>query len=206
MNKTSIRSALAAAALLAASFLPAAAQDVLSREETLKIAVMATLQGPAATDLPLTVDTDLKRGLAGHDGEYGLLILPETKLTADVIGAAGKQPIPVAHLWLRKLTPIVNGDPVETDKLRMVSVAHDGESFRAPLCVLGVRKGAGDGLELVLFGKSKEPLLAVPLSKTSRQQALPIEISAERESDSGKVRFFLGGKYEATISVTELAE
>ncbi len=204
--KTNLRTGLLAATLLAAALLPAGAQDLLSREDTLKLAAAVTLQTPSTADAPLVVDTDLKRGLAGYDGEYGALLLPETKLTSDAIQAAGKQPVPIGHLWLKKLTPVVNGDPVGAGRLRMVDVRHDGEDLRVPLCLLGVRRGVSDALELVVYAKGKEPLLAVPLSKIDRKQELPIEIGVDRESDSAQLHLYLGGKFRATLTVTELPE
>ena len=182
------------------------AQGILPRAEAMKVAVIATLQAPTKSDAPFQVDADLKRPVAGQDGEYGLLILPETKLTAAVLEAAGKDPVPVAQLWLKKLTPIVDGGPVEESRLHMVSLQHDGETHRAPLCLLGVRRTDAGALELVIYGKGREPLARVPLLKANRTQTLPIELEVERESEAGRLTFFLCGRYEATLKVTELPE
>ena len=206
--RSGIRQTLLAAALAVglAAAASARAQDILPREEAMKLALAATLQAPTTSDTPIQVDADLKRALAGHDGEYGLLILPETKLTAAVIEAAGKSPVPVGQLWLRKLTPMVDGSPVDSGKLRLVSLRHDGESLSVPLCLLGVRKTDAGGLELVVYSKGKEPLLTAPIQKAERSQTLPIEIEVERESDSGRLTLHLGGRYAATLRVTELPE
>ncbi len=207
--RNGIRNTLLATALLAGLAVTATsarAQDILPREEAMQLALAATLQAPTSMDTPIQVDADLKRPLAGHDGEYGLLILPETKLTAAVIEAAGKQPIPLGQLWLRKLTPMCDGSPVDTSRLQLVSVRHDGEAMRVPLCVLGARKTEAGALELVVYSKGKEPLVRVPLKKVERTQSLPIELAVERESDSGRLTFHFAGKYEGSIQVTELPE
>ena len=207
--RNGIRNTLLATALLAGLAVTTTgvrAQEILPREEAMRLALLATLQAPSSMDTPIQVDADLKRPLAGHDGEYGLLILPETKLTAAVIEAAGKQPIPLGQLWLRKLTPMCDGSPVDSSRLRMVNVRHEGESMRVPLCLLGARKTEAGTLELVVYSKGKEPLVRVPLTKAERTQALPIEMAVERESDSGRLTLQIAGKFQATIQVTELPE
>lgn len=208
MSQVLRRSVLTAAfgLALAGAGSPVQAQEFLPRAEALKIAVVATLQAPARVDGPVQVDADLKRALAGRDGEYGLLILPETKLSAAVIEAAGKDPVPVAQLWLRRLTPMMEDAPVEESRLQMVTVQHDGESVRAPLCVLAARRTDAGALELVVFGKGREPIARAPIQKVNRTQAQPIELDVERESEAGRLTFFLGGKFEAVLKVTELPE
>ena len=70
------------------------------------------------------------------------------------------------------------------------------------LCVLGVRKAAGDRLELLVFGKGKEALLVVPLKPASREQKSPLEFRAEHEGEaSARVTLSLVGKYEASFFV-----
>jgi hypothetical protein len=193
----------AVASVIAAA---AQAQEILPREEAMKIGMIATLQAPPSMNTPIEVDADLKRPLAGRDGDYGVLILPETKLTAGVIEAAGKQPIPLGQLWMRRLTPMVDGSPVDASRLQVVSIQHEGETHRVPLCLLGARRTDAGALELVVYSKGREPLVRAPLQKTERKQSLPIEITAERESDSGRLTLHFAGRYSATLTVTELAD
>lgn len=172
----------------------------------MRYALVAALHEPATTQVPLRVDADLKRPVAGYDGDYGVLILPETKLTAATLAGIQGDVIPVGQLWLRKLTPMVDGSAIDEAQLQMVRVWHEGDSTRVPLCLLGVRKAKEGALELVVFGKGKEPLLKVPMAKASRTQSMPIEFTAERESESGRLTLRLVGQYEATLFVTELPE
>ena len=77
----------------------------------------------------------------------------------------------------------------------------------AAALLLGVRQGAGDKLELLVFGKGKEPLLVLPLNKAAREQKWPLEFTAEREGDaSARVTLLLVGKYEASFLVTAPSE
>lgn len=71
-------------------------------------------------------------------------------------------------------------------------------------CALGVRRNGPDALELLVFGKDKEPLLKVPLKKIEAQQEPPIDMSAERTGDEGRITLRILGKYEAGFLVTEL--
>jgi hypothetical protein len=84
-----------------------------------------------------------------------------------------------------------------------VHVRAGEEEADAACCALGVCKDADRGLELLIYGKDKEPLTRVPIKSVSGQQDNPIEMSAEREGDNGQVTLKFLGKYTATITVTE---
>lgn len=193
-------------ALLSASASLVSAQEVLPREEAMKYAFAAALHEPASMAAPIKVDADLKRPFVGYEGDYGVLALPETKLSPAVFQSATTAVIPVGQLWLRKLTPIARGSAVDTYELQMVNIRHEGEELRVPLCLLGTRKTASGSLELLVYGKGKEPLLTVPLKPLTRTQSMPIEVTGQQESDSGTLRVHILGRYQAEIPVTELAD
>ena len=112
----------------------------------------------------------------------------------------------MGQLWLRRLTPMVDGYAVDASRLQMVHISHEGEYVRVPFCLMGAGRTKDGGLELLVFGKGKEPILRVPMKKVDRTQSMPIEVRAERESESGRVTLQFVGRYEATFSVTELSE
>lgn len=199
---------LALATLLAASLtaLRSPAQELLPREEAMRYALVAALHEPASTQAPIRVDADLKRPVAGYEGDYGALILPETKLTAASLAQVGTSPAPLAQLWLKQLTPMSQDSAVDRSRLELVSVRHEGETTKVPLCLLGVRKTSSGSLELVVYGKGKDPIATAPLKKVQRTQKLPIELSADRDSDRGRLTLKIVGEYEATLEVTELGE
>lgn len=204
--KTSLKSLVATASVLVAVGLPASAQEMLSREEAMRYALVAALHEPSNLQAPIRVDADLKRPVAGHDGDYGVLVLPETKLSASTLQGVQGDVVPVGQLWLRKLTPMAEGSAIDESRLQIVRVSHDGEYVRVPLCLMGVQKSKEGGLELVVYGKGKAPLLKVPMTKAARTQSMPIELAAERESESGRVTLFFVGQYQASFSLTELPE
>jgi hypothetical protein len=95
------------------------------------------------------------------------------------------------------------GEVVPASKLRKVHVNAMGQEADVVCCALGVCKDANGGLELLVYGKDKEPVTRTPLKSISGQQENPIEMSAERKDDSGVLTLKFLGKYEATFSVTE---
>lgn len=193
-------------AALIAPALPAQSQEFLPREEALRYAMVAALHEPTNTQAPIRVDADLKRPVVGHDGDYGVMILPETKLNAATLEKAGRDVVPIGQLWLRKLTPMANGSAVDASDLQLVRVWHEGQEARVPFCLLGVRRTEAGPLELVVYGRGAKPIVQSTLAKSTRNQSLPIELTAERESESGRLTLHLVGQYSATLSVTELPE
>jgi hypothetical protein len=61
-----------------------------------------------------------------------------------------------------------------------------------------------DALELLVFGKDKEPLVTLPLKRMDAPQELPLDFTAERTGDAGCLTIRILGKYEAKLMVTEL--
>ena len=167
-------------AAVIASLAAAQAQEQLSRQESLKYAFIVSADLTEMLKTPIPTDPDVKRPVALHDGDYGGMVLPECKLRAEVFSKAGKEVAPVGQLWLLKLVPMSDGQPVPASKLRLVEANTEEGRATVPCCALGVRKAADGGLELLVFGKDKEPILRAPMQTINRQQEDPIEMSAER--------------------------
>jgi hypothetical protein len=151
---------------------------------------------------PIPTDPDVKRPVGVKDGDYGGMVLPEAKLSADTFANAGQDAKSVGQLWLRGLAPMNAGEVVPASKLRIVHVNAMGQEADAVCCALGVCKDANGGLELLIYGKDKEPVTRAALKSISSQQDNPVDLSAERKDDSGVLTLKFLGKYEATFSVT----
>jgi hypothetical protein len=190
-------------AALVAGLTTTQAQEQLPRQEALKYAFIVSANLDAMLKTPIPTDPDVKRPVAMKDGDYGGMVLPESKLSADAFAKAGTDPAPVGQLWLLKLVPMKDGQPVAASKLRMVQASSDEGEATVPCCALGVRKNAEGALELLVFGKDKEPVLTAPLHSISRQQEAPIEMAAERKDEGGLVILRFLGKYEASFMVTD---
>jgi len=182
------------------------AQERLSREETLKYAYAVSLDLKQLMGTPIPTDVDVKQSVALRDGEFGGMVMPEAKLAAEQIANAKGEVVPVGQLWLYNLAPMREGNAVDTDRLRLATVSSEGNEVKLPQCALGVRRNSSGALELAVFGKSKEPLVSVPLKTLEDKPAKPgIEVEAERDSNSGRITLTLVGKYKATIEVTQLS-
>jgi hypothetical protein len=181
------------------------AQEHLSRAETLKFAFLVSQDLTQLTGTPIATDVDVKRATAMRDGDYGAMVLPEAKLAPDALAKANTEAVPVGQLWLHRLTPMRDGWAVPSDELRLVDVPHDEGTTAVPQCTLGVQRKASGQLELAILGKSKKPLVTVPLKPVETKQSLPIEMMAERVDDSsGRITLRILGRYEASLPVTEL--
>jgi len=179
------------------------AQEALSRAEALKYAVAVATDLGGMLQTPVPTDPDLKRAVAARDGDYGALVLPEAKLTAAALEKPGNEGIPVGQFWLLKLAPMTGGQPVAADRLRFVQVTTEEGSAKVPCCVLAVRATGDHGLELLVLGKDKTPLLTAPVKTITQTQDNPIEMTAERKDDGGLITLRLLGKYQASFMVTD---
>jgi hypothetical protein len=182
-----------------------AAQERLSREEALRYAAVVSADLKQLKGTPIATDVDTQKPVALRDEDYGGMVLPQKDLSAESLTKAGKEEIvPIGQLWLHKLAPMCDGEVVSNGKLRLVTVSADGTEATVPQCALGVRRNAQGALEMAVFGKGEEPLLIVPLKAIDTKQELPLDLAAERESDSGRLTVKILGKYQATFPVTAL--
>jgi len=190
-----------AATLFLAGFSAAQAQEALPREEALKAAFQLCRQLPKMLETPIPTDPDVKRPVGVYTENRGLMILPESKLSLNAVTNAGAKATPIGQLWMLRVVPVVAGQLASTDQLRMVDVNIDQEDVTAVLCALAVRKGADGKPELLIYGNDKKPLLQAALSDISEKQENAIEVSAERQGDTGTVTLKILGKYTANFAV-----
>jgi len=179
------------------------AQERVSREEALKYAAIVGADLKQLQETPIPSSVDLKQPVAMKDGEFGGLLLPETTLTPETLAKAGDKIIPVGQLWLLRLAPMTDGAAVAKDKLRLATIQRGGETYTLPQCVLGVQRTSSCGLELLVFGKDKAPLLKAALKPLDVKQAAPLDIDADRESDCAEITVKILGKYQAKFKVTQ---
>jgi hypothetical protein len=177
----------------------AGAQERLPLENAQRFAKLFVEQAAKLTDAQVKTDVDAEKPCCITKGEPGAMIIPDKNLSADALAKAGKDVTPLGQLWMRKLTPVVDGKPVPGDKLRIVTVTVKNADEPMVLCLAGVRK-KGDGLELVLYAKDKEPLLTVPLEKVETKQELPVELDGKKgDNDTGVLILSVLGKYQAKV-------
>ncbi len=183
----------------------ALAQEKLSREEALAFARAACAVTNQPGVAPIPTDVDPQQPVAVKEDEYSALVLPQKELSAENIAKAGETPVPVGQLWLRNLAPMKDDEAIASNRLRLVPVNLEGQKVDLPQCALAVRRREGGSLELLVFGKGKEPVVVEPLSKIDRKQDSPIDLSGRREDESGQITIKFFGKYEASLKVGELS-
>lgn len=183
----------------------ASAQERLPREEALKYARLVSADAAPLQGTPIPTRVDLTQPVAMRDGDFGGMVLPEAKLTADAVAKADDQVVAIGQLWLLRLTLKQDGEAVPAEKLRLANVkTGDGDEVKLPQCALGVQRNSAGKLDLLVFGKDKTPLLKSPLKEVETKQETPLEVDAERGSDGAQVSLKILGKYEAKFTVTEL--
>jgi hypothetical protein len=190
--------------LIAAAFLigllAVQAQERMPREEALKVALFVSTDLKEMLNTPIPTEPDIKRPVAIQDDDYQLMVFPEYKLSADTFAKAGKEPKPVGQLWLHNLVPENGGQRAPRSKLHAVHLHAMGLEADLVGCALGVCKSENGGLELLIYGKEKEPVTRVAMKSVSVQQENPIEMSAERKDHSELVTLNFLGKYQATFT------
>ena len=181
------------------------AQESVPREDSLKASIAAWFSLEKPENAPFTIDADIKAPSVLKAGERGALIIPETKL-ADAIKKAGHEASPLGYLWLKGLSPEIDGKPVPSSKVRTSTIKTGEREIILPLYLLGIRKTPQDGLELLIFGRDREPLWAIPLKKTLGKQDLPIELSAVKNNDeTADLVLNVVGEFQTRISVIKSA-
>jgi hypothetical protein len=193
---------LAAVAILAVSIATVQAQERVPQQDAERLAKLFAAQAGRLSDLQIKSEVDPSKPFSVAKDDLGALIMPDRKLTGDMLRKARKDVIPVGQLWLRNLTCVADGKPTPNDRLRLVTVTVKNEDHSLPFFLLGVRKKGDESLELLVYAKDKEPLLVLPVEKVDAKQGLPIEFEATKgDNDTGILTLTILGKFRAKLTV-----
>ncbi len=192
---------LLAIALLARQ---AAAQEIVPQEDLAKVVPRALARLADFDNLPLKTDAEGAKAFGMKIRNYAAVVIPDKGLTKEALAKASSQVLPIGQLWLSKLSPAVKDATTPNSRLRLVTLTIKEEDHRLPLLLLGVRKQADNRLELVVYAKDKEPLLALPLTKAGTKQEFPLEIAMRQGTTTlGLIDINILGEYQATLPVGE---
>src|SRR5262249_5678593 len=133
-----MKTAMAGVLVLAFAGL-ASAQDQIPTEQAQKAARLVTEEAGKIKDLQIKTEVDVDKPSGVRAGGHAALIIPDKKLSEEAVKKAGKEGAPVGQLWLLKLAPVVKDKVAATDKLRLVTITHDGQDHQVGLFLLGVR-------------------------------------------------------------------
>lgn len=182
------------------------AQERVPQEQATKLAKHFAEEASKVSSPQLKTEVDPEKAFALHVGEAGVLFIPEKGLSEDAFARAGAAPTPVGQLWMRNLVPAANGKPVPEDKLRLLTVRVKDEDHQLPFSLVGVRKASNNQLELILYGKDKEPYLHAPVRKleTKQKSDEPVMLEAQKDAgDSATLTLTMVGEYQASIQLTK---
>ncbi len=197
------------ALLLTASLSPAqeGGPQIVPLADARKYAQILAESAKALADLPLVCELDLDKPAAIRAGEAGVLVIPDQRAVADQFAKAGKDAVPLGHLWLRNVAPMKDGNPLPNADQRTVKVRSGDSTAEAQLFVLAVRRNAADKLELLVLGKTKAPVLALPLEKSTVAGDAPIQIQGRKTGEaSGVLTLIFFGQHQAELTLGKPAE
>ncbi|GDY18686.1 hypothetical protein LBMAG56_00310 [Verrucomicrobiota bacterium] len=197
------------ALLLTATLSPAqeGGPQLVPRADAQKYAQILADSSKDLADLPLVCELELTKPAAIRAGEAGALVIPDKRVTADKLAKAGKDAVPLGHLWLRNVAPWKNGSPLPNADQRTVRVRSGESTADAQLFVLAVRRNAADKLELLVLGKTKEPVVTLPLEKSTASGDAPLQIQGRKTGeDSGVLTLIFFGQHQAELTLGKPAE
>ena len=136
-------------------------------------------------DLPLATTVDLEKPQAIKAGEIGLMVVPDQGLSAEALKGAGSESIvPLGQLWTLNLVVGVDGQASAPAQQRTVVLRGKDRDFNVNLYLLGVARNAAGALELIVYGRDKEPITRLPLAAgDGASQSFPIEMEGRKEDD-----------------------
>src|SRR5438874_723664 len=106
----------------------ASAQERIPDEQVQRIAKLLVEKVATVGDAQVKADVDADKPFGLKHEDVGAMVIPDKKLTEDVLAKAGKEVVPVGHLWFRKVAPVVGGQPAPKDKLRVLDVTVKDET------------------------------------------------------------------------------
>jgi hypothetical protein len=153
-------------------------------------------------NLPIKVQPDTEKPCVLMNAEALAAVVPDCRLSLEVLRTAGPKIIPIGELWLRNLALAPAAKAVSEEKLQIVSAGPG----RDPYCLylLGVRKTGGSASGLVVYSKGREPLLEIPLEQAETEQDAPITLAGVNgEDETGVILVNVLGKHQAALPVMD---
>ena len=194
------------AVTIAATF--AAEIEPIEQAAAGKIARVILAQYGAPTDAPFVTELDTEKVAAIKGGEAALLVIPDKRLTAELLTAATEMPTAIGQLWMHKVVPTINGNAAESSKLRTVKVAGDQGTKAVEVYYLSISKTAAGALELALTSAGKDSLVKIPLVKTdAAATTTPVAVNAHKDGEHSAVLVLsVFGSYKADVPIAKAGE
>lgn len=168
-----------------------------------KAGQLLAAQARGLKDLPFQATPNAEGTFIWRFGDRAVAVLPDKQLNQEALANAAGDVLPIGHMWLKGMAVAPDGKAAPAEQMRMVAISAGGQQQELALCLLGVRK-QGNDLQLLVFGKDREPLLRVLLESAENSQSTPIDLGirqAPNEADVVTVRVL--GKYQAALPLVQ---
>jgi hypothetical protein len=181
----------------------ASGQETIPLEKAREGAQLLARTAGSIQDAGVSVDADVDKpfGIKASGG-VGFLVVPDRALTAEKLENVGATMTPIAHLWTTSQVSVaVNARAASSTTLRFYTLQTSDNTIPVRLYLVGAVKNEKGHAELVVYGQGREPLLRVPLEKSSSgSKEVPIELTGRKnDENSGTLTLLLPGKYQADI-------
>ncbi len=153
-------------------------------------------------DLPLKLELDSKRATGLSAGKVVALVVPDARLTADLLKKLDREVVPLGVLFVHKVTPIVAEQAVAAGEHRTVEVTIRGKEVSVTVLPLAAARVAGR-LVLLVYTGGKTPALVTELVEAEENSDWPLDVQARAVGNSrGALVVNVLGRHRAAFPVT----
>jgi len=199
-----IRSALTAALLgCLLSNAPVVAEEVNRiDEEKAKSAAKILVAASDKMKLPIKVSVDGKSATGLHARKVALVVVPDTKLTADGLKKLDKEVMPLGLLYVTNVVTVVSADkPVAADQHNCAEVTFKNETVTINVLTLAAARVA-DRLVLLVYAKDKKPVIVAELNESEEKTDHALDLEARKLADKRAMLVLnVLGQYKAGIQL-----
>jgi hypothetical protein len=178
-------------------------QEPVNEQDTFKYSIFLGAFSSNQKDPSFKMAPDAPKASAVHKGDQVAILIPDEAFTEEKFSkVSDKEVTPLGQIWLRELTPQVDGKPVESDKLRTVTIPIGKEPLVAQLYYAGLQKNSKGEVELVVYGTGKEVLARPVFASHEEQGAKPVMVGMEAPEEKPMlVTVSLFGKHRVKMEV-----
>jgi hypothetical protein len=153
---------------------------------------------------PVKIEAQGEKAVGYHVQEkVGVMAIPDKNLTVKAVEEATDKDVPVALFSTLRLTISEKDQPVQGDRLALVTV---GNALKLPIFFLAVQK-KGEERVLNVYSKDGKPVSTVPLKKQAGDAAVPVALkltNIDLENKKTDLTVSLSGAYEGTLKLAYL--
>jgi hypothetical protein len=190
------------------------AQDLqpLPAEELAKATALLMEASARLGELPVKLELAPALAVGFKAGEVGALLIPDQRLKVEKVDKADRKKAkgeakPVGQLWLSKIAPKDKDSVLPNDKLRLTKITAGEKELELSVFALAIESSGKREFQLVLYGKSSQPVLRVPLTADKNKGAAALAMSGRKTGEeSGVLELQLLGRFKAEIPVGKQAE